>query len=52
MTSWNHSLQDVDPSGGLVVVKQYDIGFIRPFTQERGERVVEVSLQKPRHGAI
>jgi acyl-CoA thioester hydrolase len=36
----------VDPSDGLVVVKQYEIEFIRPFTQERGELVVEVSLQR------
>jgi acyl-CoA thioester hydrolase len=46
MTSWYHALRDVDPSDGLVVVKQYEIEFIRPFTQERGELVVEVSLQR------
>lgn len=46
MTSWYHSLRDVDPSDGLVVVKQYDIEFIRPFTRERGELVVEVCLQR------
>jgi acyl-CoA thioester hydrolase len=28
------------------VVKQYEIEFIRPFTKERGELVVEVSLER------
>lgn len=46
MTAWYHSLQDVDPSDALVVVKQYEIEFIRPFTQERGELVVEVALRR------
>ena len=46
MTAWFHALRDVEPSDALVVVKQYDIEFIRPFTQERGELVVEVSLQR------
>jgi len=46
MTSWYHSLADTDPSDSLVVVKQYDIEFISPFTQERGELVVEVSLER------
>jgi acyl-CoA thioester hydrolase len=46
MTSWYHAQQDADPSDGLIVVKQYEIEFIRPFTQERGELVVEVSLQR------
>jgi acyl-CoA thioester hydrolase len=46
MTSWYHSLREVDPSDGLIVVKHYDIEFVRPFTQERGELVVEVSLER------
>jgi len=46
MASWFHSLTDVDPSDGLIVVKQYDIEFISPFTRERGELVVEVSLRR------
>jgi acyl-CoA thioester hydrolase len=46
MTSWYHSLPDTDPSDVLVVVKQYNIEFIRPFTQERAELVVEVSLER------
>jgi len=46
MTSWFHSLADSDPSDGLIVVKQYDIEFVQPFTQEGGELVVEVSLER------
>ena len=46
MTAWYHSLPDTDPSDVLVVVKQYEIEFIRPFTEERGELVVEVSLER------
>lgn len=46
MTSWYHSLTDTDPSDALIVVKQYEIEFIRPFTQERGELVVELSLER------
>ena len=46
MTVWFHTLTDLDPSDGLVVVKQYDIEFVRPFTRERGELVVEVNLQR------
>jgi acyl-CoA thioester hydrolase len=46
MTSWYHSLVGTDPSDGLNVVKQYDIEFIQPFTLERGELVVEVSLER------
>ena len=46
MTAWYHSLADVDPSDGLNVVKQYDIEFIQPFTLERRDLVVEVSLER------
>jgi acyl-CoA thioester hydrolase len=46
MTSWYHSLADADPADAYNVVKQYDIEFIRPFTQERGELVVEISLDR------
>ena len=46
MTAWYHSLADLDPSDPLVVVKQYDIEFARPFTVERGELVVEVTLER------
>ena len=46
MTAWYHSLADIDPSDALVVVKQYDIEFARPFTVERGELVVEITLQR------
>ncbi|HTJ68559.1 MAG TPA: hotdog domain-containing protein [Actinospica sp.] len=46
MTAWYHSLADVDPSDSLNVVKQYDIEFIQPFTVERGDLVVEVSLER------
>ena len=46
MTSWYHSLSDTDPSDELIVVKQYDIEFIKPFTLERSELVVEISLER------
>lgn len=49
MTAWYHSLVDGDPSDALVVVKQYDIEFIKPFVQERGELVVEVVLERRGH---
>jgi acyl-CoA thioester hydrolase len=45
MTAWYHSLRETDPSDALVVVKRYEIEFVRPFTRERGELVVEVSLE-------
>src|SRR5262249_25035100 len=46
MTAWYHGLQDTDPADALVVVRQYEIEFVRPFTRERGELVVEVSLRR------
>lgn len=46
MTAWYHSLADVDESDALNVVRQYDIEFVQPFTRERGELVVEVSLER------
>jgi acyl-CoA thioester hydrolase len=46
MTAWYHTLADVDPSDGYIVVKHYEIEFLRPFTRERGELLVEVSLQR------
>jgi acyl-CoA thioester hydrolase len=46
MTSWYHSLTGADTSDQLTVVKQYDIEFIRPFTLERGELFVEISLER------
>lgn len=46
MTAWFHTLTDLDPSDSLSVVRQYDIEFIRPFTRERGELVVEISLER------
>lgn len=45
LTAWYKSLRDVDPSDALVVVKHYDIEFVAPFTQERGELAVELTLQ-------
>lgn len=45
MTALYHSLPDVDPADGMVVVKHYEIEFIAPFTQERGELAVELTLQ-------
>jgi acyl-CoA thioester hydrolase len=46
MTAWYHSLPDTDPSDVLVVVKQYEIEFIRPFTEERADLTVEISLER------
>jgi acyl-CoA thioester hydrolase len=44
MTAWYHSALDLDPTDSLIVVKHYEIEFLRPFTRVRGELVVEVSL--------
>ena len=44
MTALYHSLTGLDPSDSYVVVKHYEIEFLRPFTRERGELVVEVGL--------
>lgn len=44
MTAWYHSLTGLDPADGYVVVKHYEIEFLRPFTRERGELMVEVGL--------
>jgi len=44
MSAWYHSLTDQDPSDAVVVVRQYNIEFLRPFTQQRGELVVECGL--------
>lgn len=44
MTAWYHSLTGLDPSDDHVVVKHYEIEFLRPFTCERGELIVEVGL--------
>jgi acyl-CoA thioester hydrolase len=46
MTAWFHTQTGLDPSDGLHVVKQYEIEFIRPFTRERGELVVEIGLER------
>lgn len=46
MTAWFHTLTGLDSSDSLSVVRQYDIEFIRPFTQERGELVVEIRLER------
>jgi acyl-CoA thioester hydrolase len=46
MTAWYHSLTEGDPADAYNVVKQYDIEFIRPFTLERGELLVEVTLER------
>lgn len=46
MTSWYHSLTGVDPADAYNVVKHYEIEFLRPFTRERGELVVEVWLER------
>ena len=46
MTAWYHSIPNPDPSDGYIVVKHYDIEFLRPFTTERGELVVEVALRR------
>jgi acyl-CoA thioester hydrolase len=45
MTAWFKSLPDVDPSDALMVVKRYEIEFVAPFTQERGELAVELTLE-------
>jgi acyl-CoA thioester hydrolase len=44
MTAWYHSLTGLDPSDDHVVVKHYEIEFLRPFTREGGELIVEVGL--------
>ena len=44
MTALYHSLTGLDPSDSYVVVKHYEIEFLRPFTRERGELVIEVGL--------
>ena len=44
MTALYHSLTGLDPSDSYVVVKHYEIEFLRPFTRERGELVVEIGL--------
>ena len=44
MTAWYHSLPGLDPADDNVVVKHYEIEFLRPFTKERGELVVEIGL--------
>ncbi|HEV3170127.1 MAG TPA: hotdog domain-containing protein [Actinocrinis sp.] len=46
MTSWYHSIPDPDPSDAYIVVRHYDIEFIKPFTTERGELSVEVRLER------
>ena len=46
MAAWFHSLTGIDPSDGYNVVKHYEIEFLRPFTRERGELVVEVWLER------
>lgn len=44
MTAWHHSLIDQDPSDAVVVVREYNIEFLRPFTEQRGELVVECGV--------
>jgi acyl-CoA thioester hydrolase len=46
MSAWYHSLTDQDPSDSVVVVRQYNIEFLRPFTQQRGELVIECGVGK------
>lgn len=46
MTAYHHSLPGLDPADAHVVVKHYDIEFLRPFTRERGELAVEVGLRR------
>ncbi|HEV2638504.1 MAG TPA: hotdog domain-containing protein [Actinocrinis sp.] len=46
MSAWYHSLPDQDPSDSVVVVRQYNIEFLRPFTQQRGELVIECGVGK------
>lgn len=45
MSALFNSLPDVDPSDAMIVVKHYEIEFIAPFTLERGELAVELTLQ-------
>jgi len=45
LSAWYKSLPETDPSDALMVVKRYEIEFIAPFTQERGELTVELTLQ-------
>lgn len=44
MSAWYHSLEDKDPSDSVVVVRQYNIEFLRPFTQQPGELAIECGL--------
>jgi acyl-CoA thioester hydrolase len=44
MTAFYHSLPGLDAADDNVVVKQYEIEFLRPFTQEGGELIVEIGL--------
>ncbi|MBS2962440.1 hypothetical protein KGA66_05245 [Actinocrinis puniceicyclus] len=44
MAAFYHSRTGLDPSDSHVVVKHYEIEFLRPFTRERGELLVEVGL--------
>ena len=44
MTAFYHSLPGLDPADDNVVVKQYEIEFLRPFTKEGGELIVEIGL--------
>lgn len=44
MTALYNSLAGLDPSDSYVVVKHYEIEFLRSFTREGGELVVEVGL--------
>jgi acyl-CoA thioester hydrolase len=46
MSAWYHSLTDKDPSDSVTVVRQYNIEFLRPFTQQPGELVIEVGIGK------
>jgi acyl-CoA thioester hydrolase len=46
MSAWYHSLTDKDPSDAVVVVRQYNIEFLHPFTQQPGELVIECGLGK------
>ena len=44
MTAWYHTLNGLDPADDHVVVKHYEIEFLRPFTRKRGELLIEVGL--------
>lgn len=44
MIAWHHSLPGLDPADDHVVVKHYEIEFLRPFTREGAELVVQVGL--------